>query len=63
MSVTGKTLGIILIGLVGLLAYDGVYIASALGVASVAYAATYVGVALTAVMLLIVVTLATGQES
>jgi|CEGD01.1.fsa_nt_gi hypothetical protein len=62
MSVTGKTLGIVLIGLVGLLTYVGIYISGALGLASVAYAASYVGVALTATMLIVVVILATSQE-
>lgn len=62
MSVTGKTLGVILIGLVGLLAYVGVYVSGALGLTAVSYAASYVGVALTATMLVVVSILAAGGE-
>lgn len=58
MSVTGKTLGLVLIGLVGLLAYVGVHIASALGMSAVTYAAGYLGVFLTATLLVIIVILA-----
>jgi hypothetical protein len=62
MSVTAKTLGIVLIGLVGLLTYVGIYVSGALGLDSVAYAASYLGVALTFTMLVVVVILATSQE-
>lgn len=62
MSVTGKTLGVILIGLIGLLCYVGVYVSGALGLNAVSYAASYVGVALTFTMLVVVSILAAGGE-
>lgn len=62
MSVTAKTLGVVLIGLVGLLVYVGIYVSGALGLNAVSYAASYLGVALTATMLVVVVILATSQE-
>lgn len=66
MSVTGKTLGVILIGLVGLLAYVGVYVAGAFASASglalgIAQGAIILGLVLTASLLVIVVTLTAGK--
>ncbi|GAB3454553.1 hypothetical protein [Insolitispirillum peregrinum] len=60
MSVTGKTLGIVLVGLIGLLSYVGVYVSGAIGLHGVAYAASYLGVALTFTMLVVVSILAAG---
>lgn len=67
MSVTGKTLGVILVGLVGLLVYVAVYTFSALGfyatgTSLVATVATYVALALTAVMLVVISVLAAGRD-
>lgn len=61
MSVTGKTLGIVLIGLVGLLVYLSIYIGSAYGV-GIAHAMIYFGLVMTAVMLLVTTALASGRE-
>lgn len=63
MSVTGKTLGVVLIGVLGLLAYVAVYSFSGAGFRVVAEAAGYVGVILTAVMLVIIMILAGGRDS
>lgn len=67
MSVTGKTLGVILIGLVGLLVYVAVYTFSALGFyatggSAVATVAIYVALALTAIMMVVISILARGGE-
>jgi len=66
MSVTGKTLGIMLIGLVGLLTYVGVYVAGAFATASglamaITQGAIFVGLFLTAALLVIVVVLTAGK--
>ncbi len=66
MSVTGKTLGVVLIGLVGLLTYVGVYVAGAYaqssGLAlSIAQGAIFLGLFLTASLLAIVVVLTAGK--
>ena len=52
-GVVGKTIGIVLIGLVGLLAYVAVYVGSVLHVGA-ALAVQFVGLALSAVLFLIV---------
>ncbi|GAB3126038.1 hypothetical protein [Novispirillum itersonii] len=61
MSVTGKTLGIVLIGLVGLLVYLGIYIGSVYGL-GIAHSVIYFGLAMTAIMLLVTTALASGKE-
>jgi len=62
MSVTGKTLGIVLIGLVGLLVYLAVYIGSVFGIGAVAAGATYVGLILTAVLFVVITILTSGRS-
>lgn len=57
MSVTGKTLGIVAIGLVGIVVYLLAYVTGVLGIASVAGAFIYVGLALTVVLGIIVLAL------
>jgi hypothetical protein len=66
MSVTGKTLGVVLIGLVGLLAYVGVYVAGAFATASglamaITQGAIFLGLFLTATLLAVVVVLTAGK--
>lgn len=66
MSVTGKTLGVVLIGLVGLLVYLGVYVAGAYAQASglaltIAQGAIMLGLFLTATLLAVVVILTGGK--
>lgn len=61
MSVTGKTFGIVLIGLVGLLVYLSIYIGSVYGV-GIAHAVIYFGLFMTAVMLLVTTMLASGRD-
>lgn len=60
MSVTGKTLGIVLIGLVGLLAYLFIQIGSNFQLPGVATGLTYFGLFMTFTMLCIVVYLTTA---
>lgn len=60
MSVTGKTLGIVLIGLVGLLVYLGIQIGSNFAVPGLASAITYFGLFMTATLLCIVMYLTTA---
>ncbi|KJS36691.1 MAG: hypothetical protein VR70_13730 [Rhodospirillaceae bacterium BRH_c57] len=67
MSVTGKTLGVVLIGLVGLLAYVGVYVAGAFAQSSglalgVAQGAIMLGLFLTASLLVIIVILTANKS-
>ncbi|MGC2856017.1 hypothetical protein ACM64Y_11130 [Novispirillum sp. DQ9] len=66
MSVTGKTLGVVLVGLVGLLTYVGVYVAGAFAPASglalgIAQGAIILGLVLTATLLLVVVVLTAAK--
>jgi len=61
MSVTAKTLGVVLVGLVGLLVYVGVYVSGATGIVTVATIASYIGLFLTATMLLVVIALCMGR--
>lgn len=59
MSVTAKTLGVILVALVGLLAYVGLYIAAAMfGFGST----VYVMLALTAVLFVLVLLVTNSKE-
>ena len=56
MSVTSKTLGVVLIGLVGLLVYVGFYLTGAF-VPAAAGVIVYIGLALTALLMIILVAL------
>lgn len=60
MSVTGKTLGIVLIGLVGLLAYLFIHIGSNFQLPGVATALTYFGLFMTFALLCVVMYLTTA---
>lgn len=62
MSVTGKTLGIVLIGLVGLLAYLAIQIGSALGV-GVAHGLIYFGLFMTFSLLCVVMYLTSAPAA
>lgn len=61
MSVTGKTLGVVLIGLVGLLVYLAIYIGSVFGL-GIAHATVYFGLLMTAVLLVVTMVLAAGRD-
>lgn len=61
MSVTGKTLGTVLVGLVGLLVYLAVYLGGVYGIAAITTTAIYAGLALTATMLVVVMLLTLGR--
>lgn len=61
MSDTAKTLGIVLIGLVGLLVYLAFYLTGAFAPVA-AGAIVYIGLALTALLLVVVVTLTATPE-
>lgn len=66
MSVTGKTLGVVAIGLVGLLVYVGIYVAGAFGAAgsgiglAIAQGAIIFGLVGTAALMVIVLVLTTA---
>ncbi len=61
MSVTAKTFGVVLIGLVGLLVYVGFYLTGAFAPA-ISGVIVYIGLALTALILLVLVALTATAE-
>lgn len=61
MSATAKTLGSLVIGLVGLLAFVSIFIGLVFKVAAFGYV-IYLGLALTAVMMVTVVVLSTAGD-
>lgn len=60
-SVAGKTLGVVLVGLVGLLAFIGVLAVSAVGFQDVSRVAQHIGLGLAALLMIGTVLLAVGQ--
>ncbi len=60
-SVAGKTLGVVLVGLIGLFAFIGVLAVSAIGLHDVARVAQHVGLFLAGVLMVGTVLLSVGQ--
>ncbi|NKD85604.1 hypothetical protein HEQ63_05330 [Haematospirillum jordaniae] len=60
-SVAGKTLGVVLVGLVGLLAFIGILAVSAVGFQDVSRVAQHIGLGLAALLMVGTVLLAVGQ--
>lgn len=60
-SVTAKTLGMVLVGLVGLFAFIGVLVVSAIGFYDVSRVAQHIGLCLAALLMVGTLLLSVGQ--